>query len=44
VFQDLDHVVNQSVRTERWRCTEWDNDARGVELYNHQNDAGEYRT
>ncbi len=35
--------LGRSVRTERWRYTEWDNGQRGVELYDHQNDAGEYQ-
>jgi iduronate 2-sulfatase len=36
-------ALGRSVRTARWRYTEWDGGARGVELYDHQNDAGEYR-
>lgn len=28
----------RSVRTERWRCTVWDDGANGVELYDHAND------
>jgi uncharacterized sulfatase len=32
-----------SVRTERWRYTEWDNGSRGVELYDERNDPGELR-
>jgi len=31
-----------SVRTERWRYTEWDGGAKGVELYDHDNDAHEF--
>lgn len=30
-----------SIRTERWRYTEWDDGAEGRELYDHQNDAKE---
>ena len=30
-----------SVRTERWRYTEWANGKQGVELYDHQNDPHE---
>ena len=33
----------QSVRTERWRYTEWDGGRRGVELYDEQNDPKEMR-
>ncbi len=32
-----------SVRTERWRYTEWDGGARGVELYDHDNDPQELK-
>jgi iduronate 2-sulfatase len=35
--------IGRSIRTTRWRYTEWDDGARGVELYDHRNDAGEYR-
>jgi len=31
-----------SVRTERWRYTEWDGGAKGVELYDHRSDPGEW--
>jgi uncharacterized sulfatase len=31
-----------SVRTERWRYTEWDQGKAGVELYDHDNDPGEF--
>jgi arylsulfatase A-like enzyme len=30
-----------SLRTERWRYTEWDEGAQGAELYDHENDPGE---
>ena len=33
--------MGRSVRTERWRYTEWDGGAAGVELYDHDADAGE---
>ncbi|MBS1786456.1 MAG: sulfatase [Acidobacteria bacterium] len=36
-------LAGYSVRTERWRYTEWDEGRRGAELYDHQNDPHEYR-
>lgn len=33
----------RTVRTDRWRYTEWDEGRQGVELYDHRNDPGEYR-
>ena len=35
-------IAGRSVRTERWRYTEWDEGRQGVELYDHDNDPGEY--
>jgi choline-sulfatase len=35
-------IWGRSVRTERWRYTEWDEGAAGVELYDHDNDPHEY--
>jgi uncharacterized sulfatase len=35
-------IAGRSVRTERWRYTEWDAGRQGVELYDHNNDSGEY--
>lgn len=32
-----------SVRTDRWRYTQWDDGKQGVELYDHQVDPHEYR-
>jgi uncharacterized sulfatase len=32
----------RSVRTRRWRYTEWDGGRRGVELYDHENDPHEW--
>ena len=33
----------RSVRTERWRYTEWDHGRRGVELYDHDHDPREFK-
>jgi uncharacterized sulfatase len=33
--------MGRSVRTERWRYTEWDEGRQGTELYDHQLDPGE---
>ncbi|MCA9063775.1 MAG: sulfatase [Planctomycetaceae bacterium] len=35
-------VMGRSVRTERWRYTEWDGGEAGRELYDHQNDPSEF--
>jgi uncharacterized sulfatase len=35
-------VVGRTVRTDRWRYTEWDRGDKGVELYDHSTDAQEY--
>jgi uncharacterized sulfatase len=35
--------MGRSVRTERWRYTEWDEGRRGVELYDQDRDPHEYR-
>jgi len=34
-------VVGKSVRTHRWRYTEWDNGKRGAELYDERRDPRE---
>ncbi len=34
-------VYGKSVRTERWRLTEWDNGKQGTELYDHETDPDE---
>ena len=36
-------IMGYSVRTERWRYTEWDGGAAGVELYDHNADPHEWR-
>jgi uncharacterized sulfatase len=35
-------IMGRSIRTERWRYTEWDEGKSGVELYDHQADPEEY--
>ena len=35
--------MGRSVRTERWRYTEWDEGKQGTELYDHDKDPREYR-
>jgi iduronate 2-sulfatase len=35
-------IAGRSVRTTRWRYTEWDEGKQGVELYDHDTDPGEY--
>lgn len=35
--------TGRTVRTDRWRYTEWDGGKSGVELYDHRVDPGEYR-
>lgn len=32
----------RSIRTSRWRCTEWNEGRDGLELYDHDNDPSEY--
>ncbi|MCA9082615.1 MAG: sulfatase [Planctomycetaceae bacterium] len=35
-------VMGRSIRTERWRFTDWDEGRAGVELYDHHADPGEF--
>ena len=37
-----DDIVGRSVRTARWRYTEWDQGRHGLELYDHDADPHEY--
>ncbi len=34
--------MGRSVRTEKWRYTEWDGGRAGTELYHHEKDPKEY--
>lgn len=34
--------MGRSIRTERWRYTEWDEGKKGIELYDHASDPHEY--
>jgi len=40
---DAREVMGYSVRTERWRYTEWDSGNEGSELYDHVDDPHEYK-
>ncbi|MDZ4849510.1 MAG: sulfatase [Pirellulaceae bacterium] len=35
-------VMGRSIRTNRWRYTEWDEGREGIELYDHNNDPNEF--
>lgn len=35
-------IMGRSVRTERWRYTEWEGGKRGIELYDYNNDPDEF--
>ncbi|GEO06463.1 iduronate-2-sulfatase [Adhaeribacter aerolatus] len=35
-------LMGRSIRTEKWRYTEWDEGRAGTELYNHEADPGEF--
>jgi len=37
------NLTGNSLRTDRWRYTEWNEGQDGVELYDHTNDPGEWR-
>lgn len=39
--QKRGRIMGRSIRTERWRYTEWDEGRSGIELYDEQNDKGE---
>lgn len=36
-------IVGRSIRTDRWRYTEWNDGKNGMELYDHENDSKENR-
>jgi uncharacterized sulfatase len=35
-------VMGRTLRTERWRYTEWNEGTSGLELYDHENDPHEF--
>lgn len=37
------NIMGRSIRTEKWRYTEWDEGKAGTELYNHEADPGEFK-
>ena len=37
-----ERIMGYSIRTDRWRYTEWDNGKLGAELYDHENDPLEH--
>ena len=37
-----DDLIGRSLRTERWRYTEWDGGRHGAELYDHDTDPQEH--
>ena len=41
--QDRQSIMGRSVRTERWRYTEWDEGRHGTELYDHEADPHEMK-
>ncbi|MBA3296118.1 MAG: sulfatase [Acidobacteria bacterium] len=41
--QDAPPILGRTIRTERWRYTEWDEGRAGTELYDHDIDPHEYR-
>jgi len=41
-LDDRRRPPGHSVRTERWRYTEWEKGRAGVELYDHENDPNEF--
>jgi iduronate 2-sulfatase len=43
VTRDSGKIMGRTVRTERWRYTEWDDGKEGVELYDHEHDPHEER-
>lgn len=43
VLRRQQNIMGRSVRTERWRYTEWNAGAEGAELYDHRKDPFEYR-
>jgi iduronate 2-sulfatase len=42
VLRGRENIMGRSVRTERWRYTEWNNGTEGAQLYDHKKDPFEY--
>jgi iduronate 2-sulfatase len=42
VLRGREDIMGRSVRTERWRYTEWNDGSEGAELYDHKKDPFEY--
>ena len=43
VHRNGKEFMGRTVRTQRWRYTEWDNGKKGAELYDHKSDPHEYK-
>ena len=43
VLRPRENIMGRSIRTERWRYTEWNKGVDGVELYDHKKDPDEYQ-
>lgn len=42
IMRSPEKFMGRSVRTERWRYTEWDQGRKGIQLYDHKNDPHEH--
>jgi len=41
--KDKKQIMGRTIRTDRWRYTEWDEGRSGAELYDQDADPGEYK-